>query len=65
MTKIKQIQANDYIKTLPSWRGPGEKRGKVRRVRDEFALIEWATWSYICTWVSLTDLKLTRKAKVQ
>jgi hypothetical protein len=33
------------------------KRGKVRRHSDTgMILIEWCTWSYICTWVFKDEL---------
>lgn len=62
------MKPNDCIKTT-SDRFEGKPwRGKIRRIDYEMALIEWRyagdNPTDICTWVYLSEIKVTRKAKV-
>jgi hypothetical protein len=54
------FKPGDKIKTKASNHGKpfkSYKRGVIRRIDGDMALIEWARWSYICTWIFIEDLR--------
>ena len=37
---------------------------KIRRIEGDHVLVEWCTWSYICTWLFSWDLTVDQKVKI-